>query len=425
MTTIKAAIGEASTRALDAADPLAGWRDRFILPVGSDGRPKAYLAGMSLGAQPVGSREAVQRELDAWARLGVEAWFGDDGWLEADGAIRDVTARIVGARPTEVATLNTLTVNLHLLMAAFFRPAGRRTAILIDAPTFPSDRYAVVSQLRHHGLDPAVDLVVIGPRTGESTTRVEDIEGAIHQHRGRLALVLLAGVNYANGQLHDIERLTSAVHETGAVAGWDLAHAVGNVPLALHDADVDFAAWCTYKYLNGGPGALAQLFVNERHADALPARRLAGWWGNAEATRFEMADTIDPAPGAAGWRISTPPILSLAPIAVSLAMFDEVGMSALRERSVALTAYLEMAVESLVPDSEIVTPRDPTARGSQLSIRLPDAAARQAALEALDVVADFREPDIVRMAPVPLYVSYHDAWRAARALAATAPSPTT
>ncbi|HEV8696864.1 MAG TPA: kynureninase [Candidatus Limnocylindrales bacterium] len=425
MTTIKAAIGEASARALDAGDPLGGLRDRFLLPAGVNGRPKAYLAGMSLGAQPIGAREAVERALDAWARLGVDAWFGDAGWLEADGAVREVTAGIVGARPSEVATLNTLTINLHLLMAAFFRPSGRRTAILIDAPTFPSDRYAVESQLRHHGLDPTVDLVIVGSRDGESSTRVEDLEGAIHEHRDRLALALLAGVNYATGQLHDIERLTAAVHDTGAVAGWDLAHAAGNIPLALHDADVDFAAWCTYKYLNSGPGALGQLFVHERHAAEMAAHRLAGWWGNAEATRFEMADTIDPAPGAAGWRVSTPPILSLAPIAVSLAMFDEVGMTALRERSVALTAYLEMVIESLVPDAEIITPRDPTARGSQLSIRVPDAPGRLALIEALDVAADFREPDIVRMAPVPMYVSYHDAWRAARALADTASRATT
>jgi kynureninase len=422
MTSVTAAVGEATALALDAADPQRGWRDRFLLPIGSDGRPKAYLAGMSLGAQPVGAREAVERELDAWARLGVDGWFAPDhGWLEADGAVREATAGIVGARPSEVATLNTLTINLHLLMSAFFRPAGRRTAILIDAPTFPSDRYAVDSQLLQRGLDPAVDLVVAGPREGEALVRIEDLEGAIHEHRDRLALVLLAGVNYATGQLHDIERLTAAVHDAGAIAGWDLAHAAGNIPLAVHDADVDFAAWCTYKYLNSGPGALGQLFVHERHAASMPARRLAGWWGNDEATRFEMADSIDPAPGAAGWRISTPPILSLAPIAVSLAMFDEIGMRSLRERSVALTAYLEMAIEALVPDAEIVTPSDPTARGSQLSIRLPDAPARLAAIEALDVAADFREPDIVRMAPVPLYASYHDAWRAARALADTTP----
>jgi kynureninase len=426
MTTVKSAVGEASARALDAADPLSTYRDRFELPIGADGRPKAYLAGMSLGAQPVGAREAVERELDAWARLGVDGWFaGEPPWLEADGVLRQATAGIVGARPDEVATLNTLTINLHLLLAAFFRPVGRRTAILIDAPTFPSDRYVVDSQLRHHGLDPAIELIVVRPRHGEALLRVEDLEGAIHEHRDRLALALLAGVNYATGQLHDIERLTGAIHEAGAIAGWDLAHGAGNVPLGLHDAGVDFAAWCTYKYLNGGPGALGQLFVHERHAASMPSRRLAGWWGNDEATRFEMAETIDPAPGAAGWRISTPPILSLAPIGVSLAMFDEVGMTALRERSVALTAFLEMAVEALVPDAEIVTPRDPTARGSQLSIRLPNAPARLTAIEALDVAADFHEPDIVRMAPVPLYVSYHDAWRAARALADTAPGTTT
>jgi kynureninase len=425
MTVVKTALGEASARALDAADPLAPWRERFLLPTGRDGRPAAYLAGMSLGAQPVGARAAVERELDRWARLGVEGWFGDDGgWLEADGRIREMTAGIVGARPSEVATLNTQTINLHLLLAAFFRPDGRRNAILIDAPTFPSDRYAVASQLRHHGLDPDAELIVVRPRDGEATLRIEDLEGAIHEQRDRLAMTVFAGVNYASGQLHDIERLTAAVHDAGAVAGWDLAHAAGNVPLALHDAEVDFAAWCTYKYLNSGPGALGQLFVHERHADVMPSHRLAGWWGNDEATRFEMADTIDPAPGAAGWRISTPPILSLAPIAVSLAIFDDVGMHALRERSVALTAYLEMAIDALVPDAEIITPRDPTMRGSQLSIRLPEAPTRLAAIEALDVAADFREPDIVRMAPVPLYVSYHDAWRAARALADTAPRAT-
>lgn len=419
MTTVKTALSEASARALDAGDPLAGWRERFALPVGRDGRPKAYLAGMSLGAQPVDARAAVERELDRWAAAGVDGWFGPGGWLGAEGAAREVTARIVGARPDEVTTANTLTVNLHLLLAAFFRPVGHRTAILIDAPTFPSDRYAVDSQLRHHGLEPADQLIVVRPRQGETTLRVEDLEGAIHEHRDRLAVALLSGVNYATGQLQPIERLTGAIHEAGAVALWDLAHAAGNVPLALHDAGADGAAWCTYKYLNSGPGAIAQLFVHGRHAGLAAAHRLTGWWGNDEATRFEMAEAIDPAPGADGWRISTPPILSLAPIAVALAMFDTVGMAALRERSVSLTAYLETAIDALVPDAEILTPRDPTARGAQLSVRVPDAPDRLAAIEALDVVADFREPDIVRLAPAPLYSSYHDAWRAARALADT------
>jgi kynureninase len=419
MTTLKTALGEASARALDAADPLAGWREQFHVPTGAGGRPKAYLAGMSLGAQPVGAREAVARELDRWAELGVDGWFGSGSWLEADGAVRDMAAGIVGARPAEIATANTLTVNLHLLLAAFYRPEGRRTAILIDAPTFPSDRYAVDSHVRHHGLDPAADVIVVRPRQGEANLRTEDLDGALHDHRNRLALALLAGVNYATGQLQPIERLTAAVHAAGAVAIWDLAHAAGNVPLALHDADVDAAAWCTYKYLNSGPGALGQFFVHERHGEAAAARRLTGWWGNDEATRFEMAETIDPASGAAGWRISTPPILSLAPIGVSLSIFDAVGMAALRERSVALTAYLEAAIDALVPDAEILTPRDPTARGAQLSVRVPDAPARLAAIEALDVIGDFREPDIVRLAPVPLYSTYHDAWRAARALADT------
>ncbi len=327
---------------------------------------------------------------------------------------------LVGARPSEVATLNTLTVNLHLLLASFFRPAGERTAILIDAPTFPSDRYAVESHLRLRGLDPARDLIVVRPRDGEALLRPEDLEGAIHEHRDRLALALLAGVNYATGQRLDVRRMTDAVHATGAVAVWDLAHAAGNVPLALHDDDVDAAAWCTYKYLDSGPGALAQLFVHERHAADVSTVRLTGWWGNDPATRFRMAETFEPAPGADGWRISTPPILALAPIRVALDLFDEAGMPALRAKSVQLTGFFEAAIDALVPDAEILTPRDPEQRGAQLSLRLPDARRRLAALEEQDVVADFREPDILRLAPVPLYTTFLDCWRAATALATTA-----
>jgi kynureninase len=410
---------EAHALALDAADQRTVWRDEFLLPSDADGQPIAYLAGDSLGAQPRAARAAVEHVLERWAGVGVEAWFGDGGWLTADGAIREATGRVVGARPVEVATCNTLTVNLHLLLTAFFRPAGRRTAILVDAPTFPSDQYAVASQLRHHGLDPGAELIVVRPRTGESLVRHEDLEGAIHEHRERLAVALLAGVNYATGARLDIERLTGRVHEAGAIAIWDLAHAAGNVPLALHDAEVDAAAWCTYKYLNSGPGALAQLFVHERHDRSAATRRLTGWWGNDEATRFAMAEEIDPAHGAAGWRISTTPMLSFAPIAASLAIVDRIGMPALRERSVALTAYLEAAIDGLASDVELVTPRDPTRRGAQLSLRVARAAHRQRALEAHGVVGDFREPDIVRLAPVPLYNTFHDAWRAARALADT------
>ena len=418
------ALDEGQAHALDEADPLSGYRDRFLLPTADDGTPKVYLAGQSLGAQPATARAAVEAELDAWARLGVDGWFARErAWIEADDALRESAARLVGARPAEVATLNTLTVNLHLLLATFFRPSGGRTAILIDAPTFPSDRYAVESQLGLHGLDSERDLIAVRPREGEALLRPEDLEGAIHEHRDRLAVALLAGVNYATGQVLDIARLTAAVHDAGAVALWDLAHAAGNVPLALHDAGVDGAAWCAYKYLNAGPGAIAQLFVHERHAADASTMRLSGWWGNDPATRFRMAETFEPAAGADGWRISTPPILSLAPIRASLAIFDEVGIDALRAKSVRLTGYLEGLLDALVPDAEIVTPRDPAARGAQLSVRVAEAPRTLAALERADVVVDFREPDIIRLAPVPLYNTFHDAWRAASVLAESARGP--
>ena len=406
---------------LDALDPLSRFRERFAIPVGSDGRPTAYLAGNSLGVQPLAARAAVERELDTWARRAVEGWFDrDGGWLELDAAARASTARLVGADVSEVATLNTLTVNLHLLLDRFFRPAGVRTRILIDAPTFPSDRYAVESHLRRHGLDPATHLVVVRPRAGEALLAIDDLEAAIAEQGERLAVTLLAGVNYATGQALPIGRLTEAAHAVGAVALWDLAHAAGNVELALAADGVDGAAWCTYKYLNCGPGALGQLFVASRHTAVEPAGPLAGWWGNDETTRFAMAERFDPATGAAGWRTSTPPILSLAPIAPSLAIFDEAGMAALRRRSVALTGYLERLIDALVPDVRILTPRDPSQRGAQLSLRAPRAVERLAALEARGVIGDEREPDIIRLAPAPLYGRHHDAWRAATALAATA-----
>ncbi len=421
MTAEATGLGEDHARSLDAADPLAGFQDRFLLPTSADGTPKVYLAGQSLGAQPASARAEVEAELDAWARLGVDGWFSSErAWLDADGAIREPTATLIGARPGEVATMNPLTVNLHLLFATFFRPSGARTAILIDAPTFPSDRYAVESQLRLHGLDPARELIVVRPRDGEVLLRTEDLEGAIHEHRDRLAVALLAGVNYATGQAHDVERLTGAVHDAGAVALWDLAHAAGNLSLTLHDADVDGAAWCTYKYLNGGPGSIGQVFIHERHATDATALRLTGWWGNDPATRFRMAETFEPAAGADGWRLSTPPLQSHAPIRASLAIFDEVGIDALRRKSVQLTAYFERLIDAMVPDAAILTPRDPAARGAQLSLRVAAAPRRLAALEAAGVVADFREPDIIRLAPVPLYNTFHDAWRAAHVLAETA-----
>ena len=411
---------EAFALAQDAADPLAAQRERFHMPVGPDGSPRIYLAGQSLGAQPRSAREAVEAELEAWARLGVQGHFHEGAtWVSYDEPMREPTARLVGALPDEVATMNTLTVNLHLLLASFFRPSGDRTKILIDAPTFPSDRYAVESQLIHHGLDPASNLIVVGPRTGEATVRTEDLEAAIHEHREQLAVALLAGVNYATGQVHDIPRLTAAVHAAGALAGWQLAHSAGNVPLSLHDWDVDFAMWCTYKYLCGGPGSIAQIFVNRRHGSDPTVPRLAGWFGNALATRFRMAETFDPAVGADSWRMSNPPILALAPVRAALTIFDEVGMPALRAKSLQLTPYLAGLIDA-AGGVEIITPREPDAHGCQLSLRLPNARERLGRLEAAGIIADFREPDIIRVAPVPMYNTFHDAWRFAQALSETA-----
>jgi kynureninase len=318
-------------------------------------------------------------------------------------------ARIVGARASEIAILNGLTVNIHLLLASFFRPSGRRRRILADGPLFPSDRHALTSHLAQRGLDPATDLVVVGPRAGQSTVSTSDLVAAISDHAPDLALVFLSGVNFATGQLLEIERLTAAGHAVGAIVGWDLAHAAGNVKLELHDWDVDFAAWCTYKYLNGGPGSVGAIFVHERFGRDRSVPRFGGWWGSDPDRRFEMDGPLVPAPGAAGWEISNPPVLALAPLAASLADFDEVGMPALRMRSVALTGYLARLLESL--PVEVITPADPAARGAQLSLRFDAAPDVLERLAARAVVADFRAPDIIRVAPVPLYNTYHEAWR--------------
>jgi len=387
-----------------AGPPTPSTRDRFHIPTTDDGSPLIYLAGQSLGLQPRAAAEAIATELDAWARLGVDAWFDPvRPWFTLDGSLREAMGRIVGARPAEVALLNSLTVDIHLLLVSFFRPDGRRRRILADGPLFPSDRHALTSHLAARGLDPATDLVVVGPRDGEATVRTEDLEATIAHHADDLALVFLSGVNFATGQAHDIGRLTAAGHAAGAVVGWDLAHAAGNIELALHDWDVDFAAWCTYKYLNGGPGSVGAIFVHERHARDRSLPRFGGWWGLDADVRFDPTAPFVPAEGAAGWATSTTSILALAPLAASLAIFDEVGMPALRARSVSLTGYLE-ALLADVP-IEIVTPRDPAARGAQLSLRHDDAEAVLGRLAAEGVVADFRAPDLIRVAPIPLYTT--------------------
>jgi kynureninase len=406
---------EADALAHDAADPLSAYRQRFHLPIGPDGAPAIYLAGQSLGLQPRTARAEVEAELEAWARLGVDAWFEPDRpWFTYTERLREPMARIVGARPSEVAILNALTVNIHLLLASFYRPYGRRRRILVDGPLFPSDRHALTSHLVQRGLDPARDLLVIEPRDGSAIVPTSDLEAAIREHGSELALVFLAGVNFATGQLHEVRRLTAAARESGAIVGWDLAHAAGNVELSLHDWDVDFAAWCTYKYLNGGPGSVGAIFVHDRHGQDPTTPRLGGWWGLAPERRFDIVEPFAPALGAAGWEASTPPVLALAPLAASLRIFDEVGLPALRARSIELTGFLARLLDAQA--IEVITPTEPAARGAQLSLRFGDAEAILQMLAARGVAADFRAPDIIRVAPIPLYNTYHEAWRFAHVL---------
>lgn len=410
----------AETQRLDADDPLASCRERFHLPPGPDGAPAIYLCGNSLGLQPVGVRAAVEQELDDWATLAVDAHFrGRTPWYSYHEVFRETGARLVGARPGEVVMMNSLTANLHLMMVSFFRPDGQRRKILIDGPTFPSDRYAVASHLRTRGLDPDEDLITLEPTAHDLGP--EAIEAALAEHGDEIALVLLAGVNFFTGQVHDMARLTAAAHAHGCIIGWDLAHAAGNVPMQLHDWDVDFACWCSYKYLNAGPGAVAGCFVHERHGDDATLPRYAGWWGNDPETRFKMHLLPDfvPRRGADGWQLSNPPILALAPLQVSLSIFDEVGMAALRAKSVRLTGYLRWLIEQAQRGCfEIITPGRPESQGCQLSLLVHDRPReRFEALQRGGVVADFREPNVIRVAPTPLYNSFEDVRRFAGILA--------
>jgi len=407
---------------LDAADPLAGFRARFDLPCTGDDTA-VYLLGNSLGPLPVAAREAVDREMSRWATLGVDGWFEDPlPWYGLDDRFLGSLARLVGAAPREVAVMNGLTVNLHLLLASFFRPEGPRRRILIERPCFPSDRFVVQTHLRWHGLDPASDLIEIGPRTESGLIEEADIEAALEARGGEVALVLLGGVNFLTGQMLNMPRIVRAARGCGALVGFDLAHAVGNVTLRLHEWDVDFAAWCHYKYVNAGPGAPAGVFVHERHSADPAVGRLGGWWGNDPATRFPMQLDPDfmPRADAAGWQLSCPPVLAMAPLGPALALFDEAGLDRLRAKSIRLTAYLEwLLATGLEGEIEILTPLDPERRGAQLSVRLPGRADRaQARLQEAGVVCDHRQPDVLRLAPAPLFNTFREMWRTAETLRA-------
>lgn len=407
---------------LDAADPLAAMRDRFMIPPSSahdDGRPSVYLVGNSLGCMPKGVRAVIEQELDDWATLGVRAHLeGRCPWYSYHEQFRGSLARLVGARPSEVVVMNSLTVNLHLMLVSFYKPSGTRTKILIEPTAFPSDSYAVASHARLHGLDPAEVIVRLQPRADERTLRTQDIIAQIESHGDEIALVLMGGVNYLTGQWFDMEAISRAAKARGCMVGWDLAHAAGNVPMRLHDWGVDFAVWCSYKYLNAGPGATAGCFVHDDHADEPGRNRLAGWWGNDPATRFAMVPDFVPATGADGWQLSNPSILAMAPMRVSLSMFDEVGIDALRAKSIRLTGYLEFLLSEMLGDrAQIITPSDPAQRGCQLSILVPRSAREvHAGLTARGIVADFREPDVIRVAPAPMFNSFGDMFEFAEAL---------
>lgn len=415
---------EEFARHLDSIDPLRRFRGQFHIPRrAGTSEPVMYFAGNSLGLQPRSVRELIEQELRDWEKLAVDAHFkGHTPWYSYHESVREAGERLVGAKPgaNEIVMMNSLTINLHLMMVSFFRPDKKRTKILIEEPCFPSDIYAVKSHLRTRGLDPAKHLLIASPRNGEQTIRMEDLEALIAREGESIALILLGGVNFFTGQAFDMERITRIGHEHGCIVGFDLAHAAGNLALRLHDWDVDFACWCSYKYLNAGPGAVAGCFVHERHGQNLDLPRYAGWWGNDPATRFRMhlEPEFVPVAGADAWQVSNPPILSMTPLRASLAIFDEAGMDALRAKSLKLTGYLRFLLETASAKSwQIITPAAPEAHGCQLSMLVHDhPRQRFRALENEGVVCDFREPNVIRVAPVPLYNTFHEVWRFASIL---------
>ncbi len=401
-------------RSLDADDPLRTFRDRFWIPQ-SSGKQQTYLVGNSLGLQPKNVAALVTEELEKWQTLGVRGHFESDRpWLPYHELLTPTMAKIVGAQDDEVVVMNTLTVNLHLMMATFYRPTKTRNKILIESHAFPSDFQAVESQIQLHGFDPKEAIVTV-PHGAESDLLSDDaICDLIEKHRDSLALVLLPGVQYYTGQFLNLQRITATAHRYNISVGFDLAHAVGNVPLQLHDWDVDFAVWCNYKYLNSGPGAVGGCFIHERHATDKSLPRMAGWWGHDKASRFQMENRFDPIPTAEGWQLSNPPIFSLAAILASLQVFDDAGgMGPLREKSLKLTGYFEsMLKESLGDRINIITPQTSSQRGCQLSIEIAtgDVQGKEIhkQLEESGIDTDWREPNVIRAAPVPLYNSFED-----------------
>jgi kynureninase len=398
----------------DREDELSRFRESIHIPKMVDGQDMIYLCGNSLGLQPKQTKSFIDQELHDWATLGVEGHFeAMNPWMPYHENLTETMAEIVGAKPHEVVVMNTLTTNLHLMMVSFYRPSGKRKKILIEADAFPSDRYAMASQIEFHGGDPERDLIFWKPRAGEHTPRIEDLKKIIEEQCEEIALMMIGAVNYYTGQFFDLKSIAQLGHKAGCVVGFDCAHGAGNVDLNLHDSGADFAVWCTYKYLNSGPGSLGGCFVHERHAENHTLPRFTGWWGHNQETRFKMRDDFEPMYGAEGWQLSNPPILSMAAIKASLALFAEAGFSRLRKKSIKLTNYLEQLLKEIEGDRiSIITPSNPKDRGCQLSLAVKNAdKSLFEAISAKGVIADWREPDVIRIAPAPLYNSYLDCWR--------------
>ena len=412
MTNFKPGIEYAKEQ--DLLDPLAHFRTKFHIPKNSHGEEWLYFTGNSLGLQPKETKNYIQQELDDWAKLGVEGHFeAKNPWMPYHEFLTETMAEIVGAKPIEVVIMNTLTTNLHLLMVSFYQPTILKHKILIESDAFPSDRYAVETQLRFHGFDPTESLIEWSPRKGETLLNIEDLESLLQSNGNEIALLLVGGVNYYTGQYLDLKKISELGHEKGCKVGIDLAHGVGNIQPNLHESGVDFAAWCTYKYMNSGPGSLGGVFVHERYAHDQTLKRFAGWWSQNKETRFDMRQPLDITPGAEGWQLSNPPILSMAAIKASLALFSEVGMPALIKKSKQLTGYLEYLILKLNNKNiSIITPKDPEQRGCQLSIQVKNAnKSLHTKLTEAHVITDWRTPDVIRCAPVPFYNSFEDVFK--------------
>ena len=399
---------------LDKEDKLASYRDQFHIPKDKNGNDWLYFTGNSLGLQPKSTQKYIQQELDDWAKFGVEGHFeAKNPWLNYHELLTDKMAKIVGAKPIEVVVMNTLTVNLHLLMASFYQPTKTKYKIVIESDAFPSDRYAVQSQLKFHGFDEEDGIIEWKPNEEEETLNIEDLESILEFEGDEIALLLIGGVNYYTGQYLDLKRIAEIGHAKNCFVGIDLAHGAGNIQPDLHNSGVDFAAWCSYKYLNSGPGSLSGIFVHENHAKNKNLPRFAGWWNHNKKTRFNMRQPFDVLEGAEGWQLSNPPILSMAAVKASLDLFDEVGMDDLREKSEKLTGYFEFLINEIGSDElKIITPSNPKERGCQLSIQVKNADKRlHKKLTENNIITDWREPDVIRCAPVPLYNSFEDVFK--------------